>query len=80
MSERNNVSEKLISLIKDILDYDEEIHPEDSLVDDYGINSIESLKLIARIENIWGIEITGEMLFNIDTVQDMIDVVYENLQ
>ncbi len=80
MIDKNHVAEKLLSIISDVLEYEEEIHPDDSLVDDYGINSLESLKLIAEIENVWGIEMTGEMLFHIDTVQDMIDAVCEKLQ
>lgn len=80
MIDKNHVAEKLLSIISDVLEYEEEIHPDDSLVDDYGINSLESLKLIAEIEDVWGIEITGEMLFHIDTVQDMIDTVCKKLQ
>lgn len=80
MIDKNDVAKKLLSIISDVLDYEEEIHPEDSLVDEYGINSLESLRLMVKIEDTWGIEMTGEMLFHIDTVQDMIDAICEQLQ
>ena len=73
------IREKIITVISDVLESEEEIRPEDSLVDDYGINSVESLKILAEIEAAFGIRITGKMLFGVDTVQDLIDTVTAQL-
>ena len=72
---REQITQKVIGIIAEILDTEEEINLENSLVDDYGVNSLESLKIIAEIENAFQIKITGEMLFRLDTVQDLVDIV-----
>lgn len=71
----DQITQKVIRIIREILDTEEEICPQNSLVDDYGINSLESLKIITEIENIFQIKMTGEMLFKLDTVQDLIDII-----
>lgn len=69
------IAEKTISLLRDILDCEEEILPEASLVDDYGINSMESMILLSQIERTWNIRMSGKLLYRIDTVRDLIDTI-----
>lgn len=73
---QQNVMEKVISIIGDILDCEEEILPENSLMDDFGMNSLESMMIIASLEETFQIKISGKMLFYVDTVQDMAELIF----
>ena len=76
---QQDVTEKVISIIRDILDCEEEILPENSLMDDFGMNSLESMRIIATIEKTFQIKVSGKMLFHVDTVQDMAELVFSLL-
>lgn len=73
---QQDVTEKVISIIRDILDCEEEILPENSLMDDFGMNSLESMRIIASLEETFQIKISGKMLFHVDTVQDMAELIF----
>lgn len=73
---QQDVTEKVISIIRDILDCEEEILPENSLMDDFGMNSLESMRIIASLEETFQIKISGKMLFRVDTVQDMAELIF----
>lgn len=73
---QQDVTEKVISIIRDILDCEEEVLPENSLMDDFGMNSLESMRIIASLEETFQIKISGKMLFRVDTVQDMAELIF----
>ena len=73
---QQDVTEKVISIIRNILDCEEEILPENSLMDDFGMNSLESMRIIASLEETFQIKISGKMLFRVDTVQDMAELIF----
>ena len=54
---------------------DEELIKEESkLNEDLGIDSLASMQLILELENEYGIHVENDEVMNIETVQDVIDL------
>ena len=53
----------------------DEIQPDTSLVDDLGADSLDAVEVIMAIEEEFSIEIPDEKFENLETVQDIVDLV-----
>ncbi|MFP4015614.1 MAG: acyl carrier protein [Halanaerobiales bacterium] len=74
------VYQKVVDIIKDELDVDaDEITPEASFIDDLGADSLDVVELVMAFEEEFDIEIPDEDAENIQTVQNAVDYIEENL-
>lgn len=61
--------------LNEALFVDEELIKEESkLNEDLGIDSLASMQLILELENEYGIHVENDEVMNIETVQDVIDL------
>lgn len=58
----------------------DEIEPETSLVDDLGADSLDAVEIIMAIEEEFSIEIPDDKFENLETVQDIVDLVESLVQ
>jgi acyl carrier protein len=74
------VAKRLREIIADQLGIsDEEIVPEASFVDDLGADSLDLVELIMALEEEFDMEISDEEAEKIQTVQDAINYIGENM-
>ncbi len=76
--------EKITQRLKEIIAEqlgisEEEIVPEASFVDDLGADSLDLVELIMALEEVFGMEISDEEAEKIQTVQDAINYIAENV-
>ena len=76
-----STEERVIQLVADTLSNikAEDIRPENSLGDDLGADSLDTVELVMAIEESFGIEIPDESAESIATVQQAIDYVEKHL-
>ena len=66
--------EKLQDIIADVLNVsNDDIHPETTVVDDLGADSLDIFQIIMGIEEEFDIEIDNDEAEKISTVQDAVD-------
>ncbi|MEE9419648.1 MAG: acyl carrier protein [Desulfatiglandaceae bacterium] len=71
-----NVEEKVVKIICEQLDVDEEdVVPEASFVDDLGADSLDQVELIMAMEEEFDVSIPDEDAEKIGTVKDAIDYI-----
>lgn len=72
-----SIEQGVIIIVKEILGaLDEEIDLDDDL-EPYGMNSITYIKIVANLENKWGVEINGDDLNkeNFQTLNKIIEII-----
>jgi len=75
-----DVYKKVVDIIVEELAVDaEEITPEASFIDDLGADSLDVVELVMAFEEEFDIEIPDEDAENIQTVQNAVDYIDENL-
>jgi acyl carrier protein len=75
-----NVEEKVVKIICEQLDVDEEdVVPEASFVDDLGADSLDQVELIMAMEEEFDVSIPDEDAEKIGTVKDAIDYINKAL-
>lgn len=75
-----DILEKVAQIIADELTCDiEDITPETHLADDLGADSLDAIELIMSIEDEFDVEIEDDDLQSVQTVQDIIDILENNL-
>ncbi len=75
-----NVEEKVVKIICEQLDVDEEdVVPEASFVDDLGADSLDQVELIMAMEEEFDVSIPDEDAEKIGTVKDAIDYISKAL-
>ncbi|ACL69786.1 acyl carrier protein [Halothermothrix orenii] len=76
----DNTLEKVVDIVVEELGVDpDEVTPEASFIDDLGADSLDVVELVMAFEEEFGIEIPDEDAENIETVQDAVDYIEENL-
>ena len=73
----DEVTVKVKQVLSDVLLIDtiEDIKPENYLVDDYGMDSLDAIDIMIQIEDEFGVDVDEGKIKNIKTVQDIIDCV-----
>lgn len=65
--------EKLIDLIREVCEIEDEITPESCFVEDFCLSSLEMFNLISEIEEEFDVSIPSRKLQAIRTVADLLD-------
>ena len=73
---RDEVSETVIGLIKNALVTDNDIELSDRLKEDLDMDSIGFVELGSGLEDKYLIDIPDETLENLDTVKQVVDIVF----
>lgn len=73
----NEILTKVVEVIAEIMETDNEIKPEDRLIEDIGLVSIGYVELVVELEEAFDIAFPDDMLVsnNLNTVQDIVDYV-----
>lgn len=75
-----DIYQKVVDIIVEELAVDaEEITPEASFIDDLGADSLDVVELVMAFEEEFDIEIPDEDAESIQTVQNAVDYIEENL-
>ena len=64
--------EKLIEIIRDVCEIEDEITPESLFVEDFGLSSLDMFRLISEVEESFDISINTRKLQKIRTVADLV--------
>ena len=59
--------------------YNVTVKPDSHLRNDFGLDSLDVMEIMMRIENKYGIHIPYDESDNVETVQDIVDVVQKYL-
>lgn len=65
--------EKIIELIRNVCEVEDEITPESLFVEDFGISSLEMFDLISEIEEEFDVSINTRKLQGIRSVADLMN-------
>lgn len=65
--------EKIIEIIKDACEIEEDITPESRFVEDFGLSSLEMFQLITEIEEEFDVSIPTRKLQSIRSVSDLLN-------
>ena len=80
---KEKIEEKIVKSFMQMFSVQEDkINLEDSLKDTYGIDSIQIIEYIVRIEDDFGIEFDDDMLIdsNIDTLNGIINILKKKVE
>ena len=80
---KEKIEEKIVKSFTQMFSVQEDkINLEDSLKDTYGIDSIQIIEYIVRIEDDFGIEFDDDMLIesNIDTLNGIINILKKKVE
>ena len=64
--------EKLIEIIRDVCEIEEEITPESRFVEDFGLSSLDMFRLITEVEESFDVSINTRRLQKILVVSDLV--------
>lgn len=64
--------EKLIDIIREVCDIEDEITPESLFVEDFGLSSLDMFRLISEVEESFDVSINTRKLQKIRTVADLV--------
>ncbi len=74
------IFEKLQEMIADQLSLNkDDIKPESNIIKDLHADSLDLVETLMNIENEWGITIADEDVADIETIQDVIDLINSKL-
>lgn len=65
--------EKIIAILQDVCEIEDEITPESRFAEDFGISSLEMFKFISEIEEEFDVSINMRKLQNVRTVADLMN-------
>lgn len=65
--------EKLIELIRDVCEVEDDITPESRFVEDFGLSSLDMFRLIEEVEESFDVSINTRKLQKIRTVADLVE-------
>lgn len=77
---KDEIIEKLIAIIKEVVDSDEELSAESDMQEDVGIDSLDFYSLLGRIETDFRIKMPERVLAKTQTVEDIADAVMRILE
>ena len=76
-----DIASEVTAIIVDKLGVDEsEVHPDASLTNDLGADSLDTVELIMEFENQFGLSIPDNIAEKISTVGDAIKYIEDNVQ
>lgn len=79
--ERNEIEQRVKKVVAQVLGVEEsKIQPESRFVEDLGAESVQSLELVAALEEEFGIEMEGDAALQVKTVGKAVDFVAQGLQ
>lgn len=64
--------EKLIEIIRDVCEIEDEITPESRFVEDFGLSSLDMFRLITEVEESFDVSINTRRLQKILVVSDLV--------
>ena len=64
--------EKLIDIIREVCDIEDELTPESLFVEDFGLSSLDMFRLISEVEESFDVSINTRKLQKIRTVADLV--------
>lgn len=64
--------EKLIEIIRDVCEIEDEITPESRFVEDFGLSSLDMFRLISEVEESFDVTINTRKLQKIRVVSDLV--------
>ena len=76
MTEKSNVSERLIQLIADNTKLSADDISSDLNLEDSGLDSFDRIELVLVIEEAFNVELSDSESANIQTVQDITDLIF----
>ena len=65
--------EKLIEIIRDVCEIEDEITPESRFVEDFGLSSLDMFRLISEVEEGFDVTINTRKLQKIRVVSDLLN-------
>ena len=65
--------EKLIDIIRDVCEIEDEITLESRFVEDFGLSSLDMFRLISEVEETFDVSINTRKLQKIRIVSDLVD-------
>ena len=65
--------EKLIEIIRDVCEVEDEITPESRFVEDFGLSSLDMFRLISEVEESFDVSINTRKLQKIRVVSDLMN-------
>ena len=65
--------EKLIEIIRDVCEVEDEITPESRFVEDFGLSSLDMFRLISEVEESFDVSINTRKLQKIRVVSDLVN-------
>lgn len=75
-NKNQNIAERILKIIKNNIDFGEEVNLKDSFAD-IGIDSLRTIKIIVEIEKVFGFEFDDDMLSNtaFSSIEEMVNYV-----
>lgn len=65
--------EKLIEIMRDVCEIEDDITPESRFVEDFGLSSLDMFKLISEVEETFDVSINTRRLQKIRVVSDLVN-------
>lgn len=65
--------EKLIEIMRDVCEIEDDITPESRFVEDFGLSSLDIFKLISEVEETFDVSINTRRLQKIRVVSDLVN-------
>lgn len=65
--------EKLIEIMRDVCEIEDDITPESRFVEDFGLSSLDMFKLISEVEETFDVSISTRRLQKIRVVSDLVN-------
>ena len=73
----NNMQDKIIHIIEETVGWDKKSVIPSQKIKDLDIDSLDMYEIVLKIEEITGIEIGAEQVFEFETISDIIDFIKE---
>lgn len=64
---------KLIEIMRDVCEIEDDITPESRFVEDFGLSSLDMFKLISEVEETFDVSISTRRLQKIRVVSDLVN-------
>ena len=75
-----DINSKILSIISQNAQCGKAINPEDLIVEDLGVDSLDKLMIIHDLEDEFNVTVEDEELRHIRVVQDIIDAIGKKMQ
>lgn len=76
---KNDISKRVLSIIEEVFCLGMDVNPNDSLKQDLFFDWIDIFDAVTNIEDEFAITFSDDVVDKLETVQDIIDYVYDKL-